>query len=159
MKQIKAVAFLMLLALAGCAGLASPPGPTPTPEPATVRVTLDLGSGGTGFGAVIFAQEVASGQTYSLPYTSGSHGGVVLEDQPITFTIDVPGTYVFYGYLINAPESYHFGATGCPPATDCPSSDLVGFDISLGGAYQVTISDRSAPIPTPHAPVTVPWRR
>jgi hypothetical protein len=146
------VMHLALLGLIGCSLL-----PTSAPQTATVRVVFDIGGGGTGFAASVYAQEVDSGNTYSLPYAAGSHGGVVLPSSPITFTVEAPGTYVFYANLVNAPESYHYGATGCKPATDCPSSALKAIDVLPGGMYQVTISDRSAPVPTPHAPITVPW--
>jgi hypothetical protein len=133
--------------------------PNPTPEQATITVIFDLGGGRTGFAASIYAQEVFSGKTFSHPYSAGSHGGVVLPSQPITFSVDAPGTYVFYGNLVNAPESYHYGATGCKSATNCASSDLLAVDVVPGGTYQVTISDRAAPVPTPYAPVTVPWHK
>jgi hypothetical protein len=148
------VMLLTWLGLAGCSLLA-----TPAPQTATVRVTFDIGGGGTGFAASVYAQEVDSGNTYSLPYAAGSHGGVVLPSSPITFTVAAPGTYVFYANLVNAPESYHYGATGCMPASNCPSSALKALDVLPGGIYQVIISDRSAPVPTPHAPLTVPWTR
>jgi len=143
-----------LLALAGCGLL-----PTPAPKTATVSVTLDLGGGGTGFAAVINAQEVHTGQTFSHPYAAGSHGGVILPDTPITFTVDAPGTYVFYGFLVNAPESYHYGATGCRPGQDCTATGLQAVDVVPGGSYDIYIGDRAAPVPTPHAPVTVPWHK
>ena len=146
--------LLAWLWLAGCSLL-----PASTSQTATVRVIFDIGGGGTGFAASVYAQEVESGHTYSLPYTAGSHGGVVLPSSPITFTLEAPGTYVFYANLVNAPESYHYGATGCQPASNCSSSALKALDVLPGVVYQVTISDRSAPVPTPHAPVTVPWTR
>ncbi len=132
---------------------------TPSEQQALVWVSFDLGGGGTGFAATIYAQEVASGKTFSHPYAAGSHGGVVLPSQPIKMSVDAPGVYVFYGALVNAPESYHYGATGCPPATRCASSELLALEVAPGGTYQVTISDRSAQLPTPHTPVSVPWRK
>ncbi|HYL80896.1 MAG TPA: hypothetical protein VEU07_08785 [Candidatus Acidoferrum sp.] len=145
---------VVMLAAAGCS--ASPP---PTPQPAMVTVTLDLGGGGTGFAAVIYAQEVHSGKTTSHSYAAGSHGGVILPSKPITFPVDAPGTYVIYGFLVNAPESYHFGATGCKPAEHCPATGLQAVDVVPGGTYPVYIADFAAPIPRPHAPVTVPWHK
>jgi len=148
------VALPTWLVLPGCCLLS-----TPAPRTATVKVIFDIGGGGTGFAASVYAQEVDSGNTYSLPYSAGSHGGVVLPSSPITFTVEAPGTYVFYANLVNAPESYHYGATGCKPATDCLSSDLKALAVLPGEVYQITISDRAAPVPTPHAPLTVPWTR
>ena len=92
------------------------------------------------------------------------HGQVVLPTSaPLVFTLDAPGTYIFYANFINAPEDYHFGATGCPPAPECVPTTLKAIDVVPGQAYQVYFSDRSgerhAPVPTPHAPVTVPWQR
>jgi hypothetical protein len=148
------IAVLGLLALAGCGLL-----PTPTPRSAMITVTLDLGGGGTGFAAVITAPEVHTGQTYSHPYAAGSHGGVIRADSPITFPVDAPGTYVFYGFLVNAPESYHYGATGCRPGLDCTATSLQAVDVVPGGTYDIYVGDRTAPIPTPRAPVTVPWHK
>ncbi len=156
--------FLCLIPLAGLLGLLAAcstnrtPVPTLTPRQATIIVTFDMGGGRSGFTASIYAQDVYSGKTVSHPYSNGSHGGVVLPSEPISFTVDAPGTYIFYGNLINAPESYHYGSTGCPPATNCASTALLAIQVVPGQTYAVTISDRSAPVPTPHAPVTVPWR-
>jgi hypothetical protein len=145
--------LFLLLAAAGCSRA------TPTPGQATITATFDMGSGGAGFAATIFAQEVSTGKTFHSFYPAGSHGLVVLPTSPpVTFTVDAPGTYVFYAVLINE-ESYHFGATGCKPATDCASSDLVALDVEPGGSYQVYIADRSAEIPPTGEPVAVPWRR
>jgi hypothetical protein len=143
--------LLTLIALMGCCTR-----PAVTAQSATVTVTLDLGGGGTGFAAVINAQEVRTGKTYSHPYSAGSHGGVVLASTPITFSVDAPGIYVFYGYLVNSPE-HHYAATGCRPGENCTATALQAIDVVPGGSYQVCVSDRSAPIPTPHEPVKVPW--
>jgi len=65
--------------------------------------------------------------------------------------------------MLNAPDEYHFGATGCGPGPDCASTIYKAIDVSPGGKYEVYFSDRSgerhAPVPTPHAAVTVPWER
>lgn len=138
---------------------------TPTPHPAaSVTVTFELALGGSGFSLTVYAQEVTTGQTYSQLYSSGAHGAVVLPTSaPLVFTLDAPGTYVFYSNMINAPEDYHFGATGCAPGPDCTRTDLMALDVEPGGTYAVYFSDRSgerhAPVPTPHAPVSVPWKR
>ncbi len=158
MKEFIAQGMLLLL-LAGCA-LAS----TPTPQPATVVVAFDLAGGGSGFSLTVYAQEVTSGKSYSQPYSSGSHGGVVLPTSaPLVFTLEAPGTYIFYANLVNAPEDYHYGYTGCPPGPDCESTVYQAIDVSPGEEYQVYFSSRTgerhAPVPTPHAPVTVPWTR
>src|SRR5512141_2622972 len=107
---------LLLLAffLAGCL-----PKATPTPQPATVAITFDLGGGGSGFAATLFAQEVTTGKTVKAFYPAGSHGGIVMPTSPpIIVTLEAPGTYVFYGNLIEAPEDYRYGATGCNAGED-----------------------------------------
>lgn len=149
---------LLLLLLAACAR------PTPTPQPATVTVAFDLAGGGSGFSLTVYAQEVTSGKSVSLPYSSSSHGGVVLPTSaPLVFTLDAPGTYIFYANLVNAPEDYHYGATGCPPGPECEATIYKAIDVSPGGEYRVYFSsregERHALVPTPHAPVTVPWQR
>jgi len=156
--SVSILALCSLLFLAACAA-------TPTPHPtASVTVTFDLALGGSGFSLTVYAQDVETGLTYSQLYSSGAHGGVVLPTSaPLVFTVEAPGTYVFYSNMINAPEDYHFGATGCGPGPDCTQSDLKAIDVVPGGTYQVYFSDRSgerhAPVPTPHAPVSVPWVR
>jgi hypothetical protein len=153
------LAALLLLLLAGCASML-----TPTPQYATVTVIFDLAGGGSGFSLTIYAQEVITGKSYSQLYSSSSHGQVVLPTSaPLVFTLEAPGTYIFYANMINAPEDYHFGATGCGTGPDCDSTTYKAIDISPGGVYEVYFSDRSgerhAPVPTPHAPVTVPWQK
>ena len=151
--------------LAGGLLLAAACAQTPTPQAtATVTVTFELALGGSGFSLTIYAQEVTTGKTFSQLYSSGAHGGVILPTSaPLVFTLDAPGTYVFYSNMINAPEDYHFGYTGCGPAPDCSETTLKALDVVPGGTYQVYFSDRSgerhAPVPTPHAPVGVSWRR
>jgi len=132
----------------------------PTPQWASVNVTFDMGGGGSGFAASLFAQEVASGRTFKGFYPAGSHGLVVMPTSaPILVTVEAPGTYVFYATLIEAPDDYQFGATECGAGAECSSTGLVAIDVVPGGTYSVTIADRSAPIPTPGVPVTVPWHR
>src|SRR3990172_1828730 len=100
--------FFLLLVLTACSGF-----PPPTPAQATITATFDMGGGGAGFAATIFAQEVSTGKTFHVFYPAGSHGGVVLPTSPpVSFSVEAPGTYVFYAVLINE-DSYHFGATGC----------------------------------------------
>jgi hypothetical protein len=157
--RVKGLTALLLLLLVGCTLL-----PTPAPQVATVVVTFDLAGGGSGFSLTVYAQEVTTGKSTSQLYSSGAHGGVILPTSaPLVFTLEAPGTYIFYANMINAPEDYHFGATGCGPAPDCPSTVYKAIQVTPGGTYQVYFSDRSgerhAPVPTPHAPVTVPWQK
>jgi hypothetical protein len=155
MKFIVVVVLLSMLALTSCAEK-----PTPTPQPAIVFVTFDLGGGGSGFAATIYAQEVTSGKTVHQFLSAGSHGLVVLPTSaPLSFQLDAPGTYIFYATLINNPDDYHYGATGCPQAVDCASAELIAIDVLPGSTYYVTIADRKALLPTPGAPVTVPWHK
>ena len=148
-RKIIVILLLFTLLLSSCA---------PTPKTATVYVTFDLGGGGTGFAALIYAQEVYTGKTVHQFMPAGSHGLVVLPTSPpLAFQLEAPGTYVFYATLSNNPDEYHYGDTGCPQGQDCPSADLVALEVQPGGTYNVTISDRKALLPTPGAPVTVPW--
>jgi hypothetical protein len=143
-----ALGLFLLLALCACA-----------PTQAAVTVTFDMGGGTAGFAATIYAQEVTTGKTFHVFYPAGSHGLVVLPTSPpVTFSVDAPGTYVFYAVLINE-DSYHFGATGCKAASNCPTSELLAFDVLPGRSYAVYIGDRSARIPPTAVPVAVPWRR
>jgi len=154
LRHFVGLAMVCLLALVGCRGA------TPTPQPAEIQVTFDMGGGGSGFAASLFAQEVTTGKTFKGFYPAGSHGLVVMPTSaPIVITVEAPGTYVFYATLIEAPDDYQFGAPGCAAGNDCASSALLAIDVVPGGVYHVTITDRSAPIPTPGVPVTVPWRR
>jgi hypothetical protein len=131
----------------------------PTPAQAAIMVTLDMGSGGAGFAATIYAQEITSGITVSKPYSAGSHGLVVLPtSEPVKVLVNAPGTYVIYARLVNEPESYHYGATGCGPAEDCADSSLLAFSLEPGETIVVVIADRSAVLPEKNQPVSVPWR-
>jgi hypothetical protein len=150
---------LALPALTGCR-----PAATPTPQFASAVVTFELALGGSGFSLTVYAQEVTSGKTVSQLYSSGAHGGVILPTSaPLTFTLEAPGTYIFYANMINAPEDYHFGATGCGPGPACESTTYQAIDVMPGDQVSVYFSDRAgerhAPVPTPHAPVQVPWQR
>jgi hypothetical protein len=150
-RWISLCAMVLTFCLAACA---------PRPRQATVLVNFDLGAGGSGFSATLYAQEVSSGKTFKSFYAAGSHGLVVLPTSaPVAIQVDAPGTYVFYATLIEAPDDYHYGDTGCPPAADCPLSSLVALDVVPGNTYRVTISDRTPLLPTPGVPVKVPWRR
>ena len=149
------ILFLAMLVLPGCAAR-----PTPTPQPATVFIRLDLGNGGSGFAATLYAQEVTTGKTVHQFQSAGSHGLVVLPTSaPIKFELDAPGVYVFYATLINNPDDYHYGSTGCEALQNCTNSELLALDVTPGGVYNVTITDQHALLPTPGAPVTVPWRK
>ena len=149
------ISILSILLLSSC--LAKP---TPTPQPATVFVRLDLGGGGSGFAATLYAQEVTTGKTVHLFQSAGSHGLVVLPtSEPINFQLDAPGVYIFYATLINNPDDYHFGATGCAAGQDCASAELAALEVEPGAVYNVTIADRHALLPTPGTPVTVPWNK
>ncbi len=126
---------------------------------ATITATFDMGAGGAGFASIIYAQEVNTGKTFHTTMSAGAHGLVVLPTSPpVTFTVEAPGTYVFYAVLINE-DSYHFGATGCKAVTDCSSNELVALDVVPGGHYSVYIGDRSALLPPTGVPVTVPWHK
>jgi len=118
------VLFLIILGLYAGFRWLSPAG-----KQALVIVTFDMGGGKAGFAATVYAQEVSSGETFKGFYSAGSHGLVVLPSEPISITVQAPGTYVFYATLINNPDDYHYGATGCQAGTDCPSSDLQALDV------------------------------
>jgi hypothetical protein len=129
------------------------------PKTATVYALLDLGGGGSGFAATLYAQEVTTGKTVHVFQSAGSHGLVVLPTSaPVAMTVDAPGTYVFYARLINEPDSYHFGATGCMAGEDCNDADLLAIEAAPGESYQVVIADRKAQLPEEGEPVTVPWK-
>jgi len=148
-----AIGLMLAALLCSCVGVTPP-----EPQLATVTVTFDMGGGGAGFAATIYAQEVSSGKTFKSFYPAGSHGLVVLPTSPpVSFTVEAPGTYVFYATLIEAPDDYQYGATSCRPAEPCPRSVLKAVKVEPGGTYSITIADRAAPIPTQNAPVTVPW--
>lgn len=137
--------------------------PAPSSEPAQVTVTFDLAGGGSGFSASVYAQEVDSGWTLSQPYSSSSHGQVALPTSvPLVFSLPAPGKYIFYANLVNAPEDYHYGYTGCPPELeDCADATLQALEVQPGETYAVyigsRIGERRAPVPTPHAPLSAPY--
>jgi hypothetical protein len=129
------------------------------PKTATVYALLDLGGGGSGFAATLYAQEVTTGKTVHVFQSAGSHGLVVLPTSaPVAMTVEAPGRYVFYARLINEPDSYHFGATGCMAGEDCSDSELLAIEAAPGKSYQVIIADRKALLPKEGEPVTVPWK-
>ncbi len=150
----------LLLALAFAGAMAACTAvPTKAPGLATITATLDMGAGGAGFAATIYAQEVHTGKTFHTFMSAGSHGLVVLPTSPpVSFTVEAPGTYIFYAVLINE-DSYHFGATGCKAISDCTSDGLVALDVTPGGSYKVYIGDQSALIPPTGVPVEVPWHK
>ena len=91
--------------------------------------------------------------------SAGSHGLVVLPTSaPVEMTVEAPGTYVFYARLINDPDSYHFGATGCMAGQDCADSELLAIKVVPGESYHVVIADRKALLPNEGEPVTVPLK-
>src|SRR5512142_409965 len=96
-----------LLILVACAALlaactAAPSKPT---GHATISAALDLGTGGSDWAATIYAQEVHTGKTFHSFMSAGGHGLVVLPTSPpVTITVDAPGTYIFYGVLINSED-------------------------------------------------------
>ena len=142
------------LVLASCGAI-----PTKPLGHATITAALDMGAGGAGFAATIYAQEVHTGRTFHTFMSAGSHGQVVLPTSPpVTFSVEAPGTYIFYAVLINE-DSYHFGSTGCKALTHCASDDLVALDVVPGGSYRVYIGDQSAKIPPTGVPVDVPWHK
>jgi hypothetical protein len=152
---LSVIFLLALIVQPGCAAYQ-----IPHPKPATVFVILDLGGGSSGFAATLYAQEVTTGKTVHLFQSAGSHGLVVLPtSEPIKFQLDAPGTYIFYATLINNPDDYHYGATGCATGQDCASSELVALEVAAGGVYHITITDRHALLPTPGEPVRVPWHK
>jgi hypothetical protein len=146
--------LLSLLLLAACSSApATPPGT------ATITAAVDMGAGGAGFTSIIYAQEVNTGKTFHIVMSAGSHGLVVLPTSPpLSFSVEAPGTYVFYAVLVNE-DSYHYGATGCKAVTDCPSKDLVALEVVPGGSYSVYIADSAAKIPPTGVPVKVPWHK
>jgi hypothetical protein len=118
-----------------------------------------MGAGGAGFASIIYAQEVNTGKTFHIVMPAGSHGLVVLPTSPpLSFSVEAPGTYVFYAVLINE-DSYHYGATGCKAVTDCPSNELVALGVLPGETYTVYIGDSAAVIPPTGVPVMVPWHK
>jgi hypothetical protein len=154
MAKRQSVCLILLIFTAACAV-----SPTKPPGLATITAALDMGAGGAGFAATIYAQEVHTGKTFHTFMSAGSHGLVVLPTSPpVTFTVEAPGTYIFYAVLINE-DSYHFGATGCKALTKCPSDELVALDVQPGGSYSVYIGDQSAKIPPTGVPVDVPWHK
>jgi hypothetical protein len=152
---LTAIFVMAIILVPGCGA-----SPTATPQPATVFIRLDLGGGGSGFAATLYAQEITTGKTVHQFQSAGSHGLVVLPtSEPIKFELDAPGSYVFYATLINNPDDYHYGSTGCVALQNCADSTLLALDVTPGEVYNVTITDRHALLPTPGAPVTVPWRK
>ncbi len=155
MKMHLSIAMLLCAALlVACSTASSKP-----PGLATITAALDLGTGGSDWAATIYAQEVHTGKTFHTFMSAGGHGLVVLPTSPpVTLTVEAPGTYIFYGVLINS-EDYHWGSTGCKPGTNCHTNGLVALDVVPGGVYYVTITDQTARIPPTGVPITVPWHK
>src|SRR5512142_1844643 len=128
--------WIGLLLLVGCFSFPVPPTATPTmPPQATIIAAVDLGAGGAGFTSVVYAQEVHTGKTFHTIMSASSHGLVVLPTSaPVSFTVDAPGTYVFYAVLINE-SSYHFASTEFKSVSDCTAKGLVARDVQPGGTY------------------------
>lgn len=130
------------------------------PKPAKVQVKFVIYDNDNTFAATVYAQEVNTGQTTKFSY--GPHTPYL----PVE--IKVPGTYVFYATLVEAPDDYHYGFTGYQAAayghmtrggTQDPNTNLIALDLKPGGAYKVYISDHWAKLPVPGKPVTVGWHR
>jgi hypothetical protein len=137
------------------------PTPTVIGQPAIVNMTLNMGSGGAGFSANLYAQEVNTGQTFTIFMSAGMHSASFLPTSaPLDLAIQAPGTYVFYARLSNAPTEYHYGYTECRVPTTCVGSPLIAVDVLPGEKYYVYIADRKALLPANDKrglPVTVPW--
>jgi hypothetical protein len=143
-------ALSLLLPLLLCCG----------PKPASVRIKFVIYDNDNTFAATVYAQEVATGQTTKFAY--GPHTPYL----PVQ--MKVPGTYVFYATLVEAPDDYHYGFTGYQAAayghmtrggTQDPAASLIALDLKPGGQYKVFISDHWAKLPEPGKPVTVGWHR
>jgi hypothetical protein len=119
--------------------------------PATVTISVDTGGGEPGFQTIVYVQNVKTGDTAS--YAIAPHS------KPLLVYIAEPGTYVFYGRLVEAMDDYFFGATGVKSRSTPVLRPLLALDIELGKEYQVLINDRSVQLPVKGKPVTVPWRR
>lgn len=131
-----------------------------SPKPAEVQVKFVIYDNDNTFAATVYAQEVNTGKTYSFPY--GPH------TMYLPVEIKVPGTYVFYATLVEAPDDYHYGFTGYQAAayghmtrggTQDPATNLIALDLKPGGHYKVFISDHWAKLPERGKPVTVGWHR
>lgn len=130
------------------------------PKTAKVTIKFVIYDNDNAFQAVIYAQEVNTGQTTKFVY--GPHLPYITAD------LKIPGTYVFYARLVEAPDDYHYGFTGYQTdayghmtrgGTRDASTNLIALDVKPGGNYKVYISDHWAQLPEPGKPVTVPWHR
>jgi hypothetical protein len=136
--------------------------PTFSGLPGTIIVTLDLGGGGAGFAATLYAQEVSTGKTYAYPMTAPSHASgaaAIPTSAPVSFPVQALGTYVFYAWLVNEPDAYHFGATFCQVISPREDHVLKAIDVFPGMTYQVYIAGSAARLPERGQPVQVPWRK
>lgn len=148
-----AALFLPLL-LIGCGNLGF------GPKSAKVTVKFVIYDNDNTFAATVYAQEVSTGLTTKYAY--GPH------TPSITVDLKIPGTYVFYARLVEAPDDYHYGFTGYQAGayghmtrggTRDASANLIALDVKPGAKYKVFISDSWAVLPEPGKPVTVPWHR
>lgn len=127
-------------------------------ELAHIVIGLDMGGGGAGFAATLYAQEVNTGKTFHTFLSAGMHGLAVLPtSEPVSLSVQAPGTYVFYARLINEPDAYHYGYTNCPKLQECTDRALIAIQVDANQTYRVTISDRKAVLPAVDQPVSVPW--
>ena len=147
-------ALLPALLRAGCGHLG------PGPNPAKVTLKFVIYDNDNSFAATVYAQEVQTGLTTAFAY--GPH------TPSLTVDLKVPGTYVFYARLVEAPDDYHYGFTGYQAGayghmtrggTRDAATNLIALDIRPGAKYKVFISDSWALLPQPGKPVQVPWHR
>ncbi len=141
--------FILAISLAGLAP--SPVRAHGYVAPANVTIAVDTGGGDPGFQTIVYVQNVTTGATAS--YAIAPHS------KPFIAYIAEPGTYVFYGRLVEAMDDYFFGSTGAKSRSTPVLRPLLALDIELGKEYQVLINDRSVKLPEKGKPVTVPWRR
>lgn len=170
MKKIIGYSLLLVfLLLISCAPVPNPrdkypastsifPTATPIPEDerATIIIGLDMGGGGAGFAATLYAQEVSTGEDFTIFLSAGSHGASNFPTSaPQMLYVRAPATYVFYARLINAPDNYYYGYTTCAD-DECL---LKAIEVAPGQTYSVTINDRGALLPERGKPVTIPWTK
>ncbi len=131
--------------------------PIPEDERATIIIGLDMGGGGAGFAATLYAQEVSTGEDFTIFLPAGSHGASNFPTSaPVTLFVRAPATYVFYARLINAPDNYYYGYTTCDENNDCV---LKAVEVAPYQTYNITINDRGALLPERGEPVTIPWTK
>lgn len=170
MKIIGCSLLLVILLTTSCARQPAPqdkyppstsifPTATPIPEDerATIIIGLDMGGGGAGFAATLYAQEVLTGEDFTIFLPAGSHGASNFPTSaPVMLFVRAPATYVFYARLINAPDNYYYGYTICDENNNCL---LKAVDVTPGQTYNITINERGALLPERGEPVTIPWTK